>query len=393
MMSKNTLRPVWAEINLDHLAHNMKEVKDSIGKDTLACAVIKADGYGHGAVEIAKTLVQAGADRFGVATLTEAMELRRSGVEIPVMVMGYTPDEQWESILKNNIIQAVYTYEQAAFFNKKALEQDKTMTVHIKVDTGMSRLGFQTHDQDLEKIKDIIPMEGLEVEGIFTHFAMADDENKEVTCQQFEKFQTLVKKLEREGYHIPIKHVSNSAAIIDLPEMNLDMVRAGLMLYGFYPSEEVDHQRIKLKKVLELKARISLVKDLEKGRGVSYGLTYRTQDKRTIATLPVGYADGFTRLLTGKAKVMVDGSPYPVVGRICMDQSMIDITGISASIGDTVTVISSRDEDPNTADDLAALLGTINYEIVCMISRRVPRVYVSGGDVRTITDHLLTRQS
>ncbi len=393
MISRDALRPLWAEINLDHLAHNMREVKRSINKDTLACAVIKADGYGHGAVEIAETLQNAGADRFAVATLTEAVELRQTGITLPIMVMGYTPEGQFETILKHDIIQTIYTYEQGMFFSEKARALGKEMTVHIKVDTGMSRLGFQTHEQDQEKIKKILGMKGLKVEGIFTHFAVADDKEKDFTYLQFEKFQILVKKLENEGFYIPIKHVSNSAAIIDLPEMNLDMVRAGLMLYGLYPSKEVDHQKIKLKKAMELKAEISLVKDLEKGRGVSYGLIYETRETRRIATLPVGYADGFTRLLTEKAKVLLNGKAYPIVGRICMDQSMVDITGEEATMGDLVTIISSNDEDPNTVDDFAELLGTINYEIVCMISRRVPRVYVKRGEVSGITDHLLTRHS
>ncbi|NBG87021.1 alanine racemase [Isachenkonia alkalipeptolytica] len=392
-MNKENLRPLWAEINLDHLSHNMKEVKRNINKDTLACAVIKADGYGHGAVEIAETLVKSGADRFAVATLTEAVELRKSGITLPIMVLGYTPETQFETITKYNITQTIYTYEQGKCFNEKALERGEKITVHIKVDTGMSRLGFQTHEQDQKKMIRILGMKGLIVEGIYTHFAIADDAKKDFTYLQFEKFQLLVKKLEAEGFNIPIKHVSNSAAIIDLPEMNLDMVRAGLMLYGLYPSKDVDHRRIKLKKVLELKAEIALVKDLEKGRGVSYGLIYETRETRRIATLPVGYADGFTRLLTEKAKVMLKGKAYPIVGRICMDQSMVDITGEEANIGDVVTVISSNDEDPNTADDFADLLGTINYEIVCMISRRVPRVYLMKGEVWAITDHLLTRQS
>ena len=393
MISKNALRPLWAEINLDHLAHNMSEVKRSLKKETLTCAVIKADGYGHGAVEIAETLHESGADRFAVATLTEAVELRQSGITLPIMVLGYTPDTQWQTILQYDIIQTIYTYEQGKFFNEKALESGKKMTVHIKVDTGMSRLGFQTNEQDQKKIKDILEMEGLNTEGIFTHFAIADDENKDFTYAQFEKFQSLVKKLEDAGYQIPIKHVSNSAAIIDLPEMNLNMVRAGLILYGLYPSKAVDHQNIKLKKVMELKTEISLVKDLEKGRGVSYGLIYKTTETRRIATLPVGYADGFTRLLTEKAQVTLHGRAFPVVGRICMDQTMVDITGEEASIGDTITIISSHDDDPNTVDDFAELLGTINYEVICMISRRVPRVYLKKGEVVAITDHLLTRHS
>ena len=392
-MSKENLRPLWAEINLDNLSHNMKEVKRIISKDTIACGVIKADGYGHGAVEIADTLEKAGADRFAVATLTEAVELRKSGVALPIMVMGYTPSSQFETIVKYNIIQTVYTYEQGKYFNERAIDSGEKITLHIKVETGMSRLGFQTHEQDREKIIKILEMKGIIVEGIFTHFAMADDAKKDFTYQQFEKFQALVKDLEAKGFQIPIKHVSNSAAIIDLPEMNLDMVRAGLMLYGLYPSKDVDQENIKLKKVMELKGEIALVKDLEKGRGVSYGLIYETTETRRIATLPVGYADGFTRMLTEKAKVMFKGNAYPVVGRICMDQSMVDITGEEAKIGDTMTIISSNDEDPNTVDDLAELLGTINYEIVCMISRRVPRVYLKKGEVLGITDHLLTRQT
>lgn len=389
MLNVEKVRPVWVEINLDHIKHNIMEVRKLIKKETLVCAVVKADAYGHGAKVVTKTLLENGVDRLAVGTLSEAIELRKAGYEVPLMILGYTPEAQGEEVLNYNIISAVYSYEQAYNFSKIATKQGKSMTLHIKVDTGMSRLGFQVGRKDIEEIKKIFHLPNIKVEGIFTHFATADEEDKSFTKEQFNQFNNLVKALERDGYKIPIKHVSNSAAIIDLPEMNLDMVRPGIILYGLYPSQQVKRKSLDLKPVMQLKAKVSHVKTLSKDRGVGYGLVYRTEGERKIITLPVGYADGFSRMLTGKIEVLVKDNKVPIVGRICMDQCMADATGLDIDIGQEVTLFSSVVGSGNTFDDIAEKLGTINYEVLCMIGRRVPRAYMQHNKLVYIQDNLL----
>lgn len=389
MITKENLRPVWAEINLDHLKHNISAIKNIVKKDTIVCAVIKADGYGHGAAEIAKTLLENGADRIAVATLSEAVALRKAGYEVPLMVLGYTPKHQGELILDNNITQTIYSYDQALEFSNAAKQKNQNMTLHLKIDTGMSRLGFQPNEEAIHDIKEIFKLPNLTIEGIFTHFAAADDKDKEYTYKQFHTFMDFVNKLEEEGCPIPVKHVSNSAAIIDLPEMNLDMVRPGIILYGLYPSDDVDKSRIDLKQVMELKAKISHVKTLSKGRGISYGLKYTTSGDEKIITMPIGYADGYTRLMSGKAEAIVKGKKIPLVGRICMDQCMANATGLDVEPGDEVTLYSNDRESGLSIDDIANKLGTINYEIVCMLGKRVPRVYMENNSIVHIKDILL----
>ena len=383
------LRPVWAEINLDNVKHNIKEVKNIVKKDTIVCAVVKADGYGHGAVELTKVLLNNGADRLAVATLGEAVQLRKAGYTVPIMVLGYTPEVQGQIVIDNNIIQTVYTYEQAIYFSNTAKETNQQLIIHLKLDTGMSRLGFQPNDESINDIKEIFKLPNLTVEGIFTHFATADDKNKEYTYKQFNIFMDFVNKLEEEDCIIPIKHVSNSAAIIDLPEMNLDMVRPGIILYGLYPSDNVNKEKIRLKQVMELKAKISHIKVLPKDNGISYGLKYTTQDNEKIITIPIGYADGYTRMMSGKAQVMVKGKVIPLVGRICMDQCMANATGVDVKAGDEVILYSNDRESGITINDIANKLGTINYEVVCMLGKRVPRVYLENNNLLHIKDSLI----
>ncbi len=389
MISKDNLRPVWAEINLDNVKHNIKEIKNIVKRDTIVCAVIKADGYGHGAVEIAKTLLENGADRIAVATLGEAVQLRKAGYTVPIMVLGYTPKNQGQLVLDHSIIQTVYSYDQALAFSNAAKKNDSTMTIHLKIDTGMSRIGFQPNNESINDIKEIFKLPNLIVEGIFTHFATADDKDKAYTYKQFNAFMGFVNQLEKEDCIIPIKHVSNSAAIIDLPEMNLDMVRPGVILYGLYPSDDVDKTRIDLKQVMELKAKVSHVKVISKERGISYGLKYTTSGDEQIITIPIGYADGYTRMMSGKAEAIVKGKKIPLVGRICMDQCMANATGLEVEAGDEVTLYSSDRESGICIDDIANKLGTINYEIVCMLGKRVPRMYLENNRVLHIKDSLL----
>ncbi len=304
-------RPVWAEINLDNLAHNIKETRRITNKDTKVTAVIKADGYGHGALAIADTLLENGADRFAVATLSEAIQLRTVFKNVDIMILGYTPENQAKEVIENNIIQTIYSLEQAKVFSDTAINLNKTMTAHIKIDTGMNRLGMQVCDETIESIAQMNQLKGLYIEGIFTHFAVADEVDKTYTREQVKKFNQITNALESKGISIPLKHTSNSAAIIDLPEFNFDMVRAGIMLYGLYPGD-IKSEQVDLKEVMCLKAKISQVKEIDTGSGVSYGLKYKCQNKSKIATLPIGYADGYTRMLSGKSQVMVKGKKVPI---------------------------------------------------------------------------------
>ena len=382
-------RPVWAEINLDNLAHNMREVRRVTNIDTKITAVIKADGYGHGAVAIAETLLENGADRFAVATLSEAIQVKTSFPNIETMVLGYTPENLAQDVIEYNIIQTIYTLEQAKEFSKIAVSLNKNITVHIKLDTGMNRLGMVFEDKTIDSILEMSKLDNFIIEGIFTHFAAADETNKEYTREQVEKYKYIVDNLEKKGLKIPLKHVSNSAGIIDLPEYNFDMVRAGIMLYGLYPSKEVNHDIVNLKEVMCLKAQVSFVKTLEPGVGVSYGLKYKCDKQTLAATLPIGYADGYTRMLSGKAKVMIHGSCVPVIGNICMDQCVIDVSGLNVNIGDEVTLFGGNDINGISIDSVAQSLNTINYEITCMVDKRVPRVYIKNGEKINSKDYVL----
>jgi len=382
-------RAVWAEINLDNLAHNMQEVKRVTKKSSIISAVIKADGYGHGAVQIAQTLLDNGANRLAVATLSEAIELRSSFPTIEIMILGYTPNELAKDVIDNNIIQTIYSLEQAQEFSKIAKNLCKNITTHIKIDTGMHRLGLLPSEETISEILKISTLDNLIIEGVFTHFATADETSKDYTREQVKKFSSLVQKLEEKGLYIPIKHVSNSAAIIDLPEFNFDMVRAGIMLYGLYPSKMVNHNNVKLKEVMCLKAKISQVKKLEENSGVSYGLTHVFQKESTIALLPIGYADGYSRLLSNKAEVLINNQKASIVGSVCMDQCIVDVTGIKTEVEDEVILFGGNKVDSISIDSIANKLQTINYEIVCMVSKRVPRVYIQNNKQIHIKDYLL----
>lgn len=390
MTKLKEVRPVWAEVNLDNLAHNIKEVRKHTRKEALVTAVVKANGYGHGSVDIAKIFLDNGADRLAVAILTEAIELRKANISEPILILGYTPRSQYEKVIQYNLTQTIYSYEDAKVLSEKAKELGKKATAHIKIDSGMGRLGFLAVDTAMEEILKIKELPNLYIEGIYTHFAKADESDKSHTKEQFTKFSNIVERLEDEGLKIPIKHVSNSASIIDLPEYNLDMVRAGIMLYGFYPSDEVNKKEIKLKPAMTLKAKISHIKTVPEGTGISYGQIFITEKQSKIATIPIGYADGFTRLLTGKSEVYLKGKRAKIVGKICMDQCMIDVTHIpDVNIEDEVVLFGYGEEGYSHVDEIGKKIGTINYEIVCMVSRRVPRVYISQGKVVKINDYLL----
>ncbi|SCZ80791.1 alanine racemase [Acidaminobacter hydrogenoformans] len=382
-------RPVWAEINLEHLAHNLREVRRLTKKEAMVMAVVKADAYGHGAVESSRTLLEAGADRLAVAVLNEALQLRQAFPETEIMVLGFTPAHLYDAVVTNGIIQTIYSLQHALPLSEAAVRHGREVRVHIKLDTGMHRIGMPANEATIKEILEIAKLPGLVIEGIFTHFAVADEVDKAYTMGQVEKYNFVVRGLEAGGLTIPIHHVSNSAAIIDLPELNFNMVRAGIMLYGLYPSPDVLKDRVVLKPVMSLKACLSHVKTLEAGSGISYGLKYITQGKEEIATMPLGYADGYTRMLSGKGEVLFKGARRPLTGRICMDQCMFDVSGLSAKPGD-IAVLFGSDGDGNElpVENLADKLGTINYEIVCMIDKRVPRVYVKNGEITAVKDYV-----
>lgn len=389
-MSKlSELRPVWAEIDLNNLAHNIKEVRRVTKKESIVMAVVKANGYGHGSLDVAKVFLENGADRLAVATLSEAIELRRADIKAPILILGYTPESQYNMVVENDIIQTIYTLESGKELSKVAKSLNKNAKLHIKIDSGMGRIGFKSEESSIGKIEKISKLPNLEIEGIFTHFAKADEIDKTYTERQFKNYEWVIKKLEDRNINIPIKHVSNSAATIDLPEYNLNMVRGGIMIYGLYPSEEVDKEKVKLKPAMTLKAKISHLKEVPEDTGVSYGQIFVTERKSEIATIPIGYADGFTRLLTSKAEVSIGGKRASIVGKICMDQCMIDVTDIdNVKVGDEVVLFGDGENGVPHIDEIAEKLDTINYEIVCMVGRRVPRVYVKDGKVVKIIDYL-----
>lgn len=386
------IRPTWAEINLDNLKHNIMELRKTISPATKLCAVVKADAYGHGAVEVAKEAIASGASYLGVAFLDEAIELRENGITSPILILGFTPENQFDKIIEYNITQTIYNARSAVTLSEYAIRRNKTAKVHIKIDTGMNRIGFCPEYCTTAEFKKLFSLEGLEIEGIFTHFARADERDRSFTNQQFELFIKTVKAIEEEGFKIPIKHVANSAGVLQYSETHLDMVRPGIILYGLYPSDEVPKNLIHLKPVMSFKTRVSNVKVLPKGKPISYGGTYITQRQSIIATLPVGYADGYSRLLSSKAQVLIKGQRAPVVGRVCMDQCMVDVTDIdeSVSIGDEAVLLGDDGSDRISAEEIAILMGTINYEVICGISKRVPRVYIKGGKIIKV-DNLLAK--
>ena len=382
------LRPVWAEIDLDKLAHNMREIR-RVSKSEHIIAVVKADGYGHGAVDVAPVLLQNGADILAVAVVTEAVELRRSGIECPIIVLGFTPPSLINDLLTYDIEQAVYSYELAKELSKAAQKENKTAKIHIVVDTGMARIGYLPNDDSAEEICNICKLPNLSAVGMFSHFSSADEKDKTYTYMQMKKYNDFCEKLKAKNVNIKMRHTANSAAIIDLPETHFEAVRPGIIIYGYYPSEEVNRESIDLKPVMTLKANVVHIKTLPAGECVGYGRRHKTERESVIATLPVGYADGYTRLLFQKAKVIINGKFAPVIGSICMDQCMVDVTGIEGvNLGDEVILIGEDENNKFTADIVAGLIGTISYEVVCMISKRVPRVYIKDGKVLNVRNYV-----
>jgi alanine racemase len=377
----DNIRPTRAEIYLDNIVHNLSEVKRWVGKKVKIMGVVKANAYGHGACQVAKVLIENGVSYLAVATIEEALELRECGINIPILVIGYTPLPQAKELIVHNITQTVFDINYVKDLERIALNVGKKAKVHVKVDTGMGRIGYTDLKVAEKEIEKMMEMEGVEVEGIFSHFATSDEKNKTYAEKQFDMFKKLLERLKEKGINIPLKHIANSGAIIDLKYTYLDMVRPGIVLYGSYPSEEVERP-LDLKQTMGFKTKIVHIKEVPEGTSISYGRTFITKRKSKIATLPVGYADGFNRLLSNNHHVLVKGKYAPVIGRICMDQTMIDVTDIEGvELGDDVVIFGNQDGEKITADEIAKKLNTIPYEVYCGISRRVPRIYIYKGEV------------
>lgn len=379
---------VYASIDLDALIHNVNTCKARLSDGSIFMPVVKADGYGHGAVPLSRVLVENGIERLAVATLEEAITLRHNGIEVPIMILGYTPDDRAHLVIEYDLIQTVYKYDMAKNLSKLASDDNKKAKIHIKLDTGMGRIGFIPHDASLEIVTDILRLPGLCVEGIFTHFSKADEVDKTYTMEQLNKFNRFVLALEDRGFHIPIKHTANSAGIIDVDSSHKDVVRLGISLYGFYPSKYVMKDKVDLQPVLSLISHIIHIKEVEAGTYIGYGGTHVTTDRAVIATIPVGYADGYDRLLSSKGHVLIRGRRAPIVGRICMDQFMVDITHIEdVEDLDEVVLIGKQGHEEITADEIAEIKGTINYEVVCQLGKRIPRVYIRNKQVVETIDY------
>ncbi|EJP6472104.1 alanine racemase [Clostridium botulinum] len=382
------LRAVWAEIDLDNLQYNVEQVKD-ICKNKDIIGVIKANAYGHGAMEIAPTLLENGVTRLAVAVLSEAIELRMSGVKKPIMILGYTPGSLGDMLLDNDIEQSVYSYNDALELSRVAVLKRKILKIHIVIDTGMGRIGFLPTKESVEDVYKISKLPNIKIEGIFSHFSSADELNKDYTLYQMNKYNEFINELENKNLSIPIKHIANSAAIIDLENTHLDAVRAGIIMYGYYPSNDVLKDNIKLKPVMSLKTSIVHIKKVPPGEYISYGRTFKTEKESIIATLPIGYADGYNRLLSNKGKVIVNGKLASIVGRVCMDQCMIDVTSIEGlKVGDLVTIMGEENGVSYTAEDIASEIGTISYEVICNVNKRVPRVYKKDGKIINVVNYV-----
>lgn len=364
----------YAKIDLDAISRNFDAIKSKIGEKTRIMAVVKADAYGHGSIEVAKILKDK-ADCFAVATLSEGVELRDAGIETPVLILGYTSPMEYEQMLRYGIMPTVYNTDEAKLLSDTAEKMNTTAKIHIAVDTGMSRIGFKDDAEGVKSVKEISLLKNIEIEGIFSHYATADCEDKTFAKEQKRRFDSFVGLVEKDGIKIPVKHISNSAGAIEFSE-NYDMVRLGIALYGLFPSDEVDSSKVSLTPAMEVISHVIHVKDIEKGTGVGYGQVYVAPQKRRIATVAIGYADGFKRCLAGKGYVLINGRKAPLAGKVCMDQIMVDVTDIpDVKVGDKAVIIGKSGNEEITAEELGALCHSFSYEVICTFMPRVNRVY------------------
>ncbi len=373
---------VLAIVDLDAIAYNIRNIRKRTAEGTGIIGIIKADAYGHGSVETAKVLLDNGADWLAVAVVDEGLNLRKNGIDAPILLLGYTPELRLDDVINNGFIQTVYSYDTAEKLSKAAVRLSKTAVIHIKIDTGMGRIGYRVNEESADEILKISKLPNIDVNGMFTHFSTADEADKTYTLEQYNKFVKMNDMLEERGLHIPVRHASNSAAIIDFDNMMFNMVRPGIILYGAYPSDDVKKENLSIMPAMSIKTHVSYVKDVNKGDSISYGRKYIAPEKRRIATIPVGYADGFIRAYSNGGKVLVRGQYAPIVGRICMDQFMVDVTDIDGvEVNDEVVLMGKQGDKEITADFIASVLDTINYEVFCTLSKRVPRQYIQDGKV------------
>ena len=377
----------FAEINLDAILNNFSELKNCVSEKTKLCAVIKADGYGHGAVTLAQ-LLEDKADYFAVATADEAIELRNAGIKNPVLILSYTHKDDYKALIENNISLTVFTKEDADNIQLAASELGKQALVHIAVDTGMTRIGFNLSDSSVNDILYISKLKNITLQGIFSHYACADMYDKSTSRRQTENYKAFVKKCENAGVVFPVHHLCNSAGISEFDE-HFDMVRMGISLYGLYPSEEVDKTKVNLVPAMTFKSHVTLVKEVPEGEGISYGHIYKTKEKRIIATVSAGYADGYPRALSNAGRVIVNGCYAPIVGRVCMDQFMIDVTDIpNVKTDDEVILWGSDGKNTVSAEEIGSMSMSFNYEVVCGVARRIPRVYKHNGKTVKVVNYL-----
>ncbi|HLR21120.1 MAG TPA: alanine racemase [Tissierellaceae bacterium] len=388
-MTLNKYKGTRVEIDLDNLAFNMRSIRRYIDKDTMIMAVVKGNAYGHGAIAASRVFLENGADMLAVSLFQEAVELRKAGIDAPILTFNYIPHYQYDTMIENDIMISIYNYEDALFLSNKAKSMNKHVKIHIKIDTGMSRVGFLPNEESTKDIIKISKLPNIEIQGIYSHFAAADEKDKTFTKKQYNRFNLFIKKLKDNNINIPIKHISNSAGVIDYPEYNLDMVRPGIISYGYYPSTEVDVKKLSLKPAMTFKTNVAYLKTLPKGTGIGYNQEFITNRQSKIATISVGYADGYYRLLTGKGEVYIDGERAPIVGKICMDQMMVDVTDIKdIKREDEVILFGYKNKKHPHIEEIAKLLGTTFYEVTTIISRRVPKVYLKDGKYDHIVDYI-----
>lgn len=380
------LKRTWANINMDAIDHNFRAIRNALKPGVKMCCVVKADAYGHGAPMVAREYQRLGADWFAVSNLEEAIQLRRCAITRPILILGYTPPQNAEELSELNISQTVLSLDYARQLSRYAQEANVTVNIHLKVDTGMSRIGFlyqnpERDESSLDEMETAARLPGLAPEGIFTHFAVSDDgdQGENFTLAQYDCFRKAVEAMEARDLHFAVRHCANSGAVLDYPELQLDMVRPGIILYGMEPSESIRHP-LDLQPAMELKTVISQKKEIPAGATVSYGRTFTASQGTVVATVPIGYADGYPRHFSGKAQMLVRGKRAPIIGRVCMDQLMLDVTEIpGVEEGDVVTVFGRDGEAFLPVDELAALNDTIHYEMVCLVGKRVPRIYWKHG--------------
>lgn len=380
---------VCAGIDLDALKYNVDGIKRCKAESAMLMGVIKADAYGHGAKVFAHELDRMGFDWFAVATADEGIELRRDGIEQPILVLGYSCEAQYPDMVQWEITPTIYSLDMAKAFDAAAEKAGKVANIHIKIDTGMSRIGFLPGEESLDEIEKIHGLRHLWIQGMFTHFACADMRDKTHVGHQIEKFRQMIDGVRQRGIPVEIFHCSNSASIMELPSEHMNLVRAGIILYGLYPSHEMEEARLPLKPVMSLYSHVVHVKEVPEGVTVGYGATYVTRRPTRIGTIPVGYADGYPRILSNRASVLIRGRRAPIIGRVCMDQFMVDVTDMpEVSVGDVVTLIGRDGEEMLSVEEISEMAGSFNYEFVCDVSRRVPRVYIKNGKPVSVVNYL-----